>query len=126
MKAGRLVDLDISANEISPSALDPTLLDVGQVSREIIYCTPSLPTWQDCSWPVKNGKPYRFMKIAAKLDYDSQSQFTTSLLSKSDDPEWLWDMLPDHKVENMKDGQYDVSCYLFELEGKKLTIWDAS
>jgi hypothetical protein len=47
-------------------------------------------------------------------------------VENSDDPEGLWDMLADHKIENMKQGQYDVSFYLFEFEGDKLTTWDAN
>ena len=56
MAAGKLIELDISANVINESALDSELNTVA-VSNEITYCTPSLPTWQDSHWPVKNGKP---------------------------------------------------------------------
>jgi len=126
MQAGRLVDLDISANDIDASALDSSLVDSDQVSNEITYCTPSVPTWQDSSWPIRNGRPYRFIKIASKRDYKSKEQFLGSLMEKNDDPEWLWSVLPDHKVENMKEGQYDISFYLFELKGDKLTTWDAN
>lgn len=126
MQAGRLIELDISVNEIDVSALDPSLVDIEQVSNEITYCTPSVPTWQDSFWPIKNGRPYRFIKIASKLDYESKEQFIDSLFENSNDPEWLWSMMPDHKISNIKEGQYDLSCYLFELEGDKLTTWDAS
>jgi len=42
MRAGRLTELDISANEIDQSALDPDLVDIELVSNEIAYCTPSV------------------------------------------------------------------------------------
>jgi uncharacterized protein CbrC (UPF0167 family) len=126
MQAGCLIDLDISTNEIDISALDPNLVHIEQVSNEIIYCTPSVPTWQGSFWPIKNGRPYRFIKIASKLDYESKKQFIDSLFENSNDPEWLWSILPDHKISNIKEGQYDLSCYLFEFEGDKLTTWDAS
>ena len=124
MAAGKLIELDISANDINESDLD-SALNSEAVSNEITYCTPSFPTWQDSQWPVKNGKPYRFIKIASKLDYDSKEHFVATLFDCDQDPE-LWDMLPDHKIENMKEGQYDISFYLFEDSGEKLTTWDAN
>src|SRR6478735_34647 len=69
LKAGRLLELDISTNQILTSALDPKLGDLESISNEIVYSTPSLPTWQDSFWPIKNGRPYRFIKIASKRDY---------------------------------------------------------
>jgi uncharacterized protein CbrC (UPF0167 family) len=126
MQAGRLIDLDVSANEINASDLDPKIGDVDQITNEITYCTPSVPTWQDSFWPIKNGRPYRFVKIASRVDYESKEQFLGSILENADDPEWLWDMLPDHKITNIKEGQYDISFYLFEFEGDKLTTWDAN
>lgn len=127
LKAGRLVELDISTNEILQSALDPNLGDPVSISKEIVYCTPSLPTWQDSFWPIKNGRPNRFLKIASKRDYASKEEFLDSLHDcDDDDPDWLWDTLPDHAIRNMKEGQYDMSFYLFEFEGDKLTFWDAN
>lgn len=127
LKAGRLIDLDISANEIRRSALDPKLGDPDKISNEIVYCTPSLPTWQDSSWPVKGGRPYRFLKIASKRDYATKEEFLDSLHDcGDDDTAWLWNMLPDHLIRNMKEGQYDISFYLFDHDGDKLTIWDAN
>ena len=119
VKNGKLMDLDISCNDIDSSTLSP------EVVNEIVYCTPSLPTWQDCSWPVKNGTPGTFIKIASKLDYDSKEQFVNSLYDCEKDPD-LWEMLPGIKITNMKEGQYDISFYLFEVNGEKLTIWDAN
>lgn len=126
MKTGRLIELDISTNEIDEFSLDSRIEDSDQVANEITYCTPSVPTWQDSSWPVKNGRPYKFIKIASKLDYESKAQFLSSLFEKSEDPEWLWNMLPDHKIENMEEGQYDISFYLYELKGDIITTWDAN
>jgi hypothetical protein len=126
MQAGRLVDLEVSANEIDASGLDPRVVDVEGAAREITYCTPSVPTWQDSFWPIKNGRPYRFVKIASKVDYESKEHFLGSLLENSDDPEWLWDMLPNHRIGTIKEGQYDVSFYLFEHGADKLTTWDAN
>jgi len=122
--AGRLINLEISTNQI-----DSNLISQGSdreaISNEITYCTPLAPTWQDFYWPVKNGIPYRFIKIASKFDYDSKEQFVRSLFDCEQDPD-LWEMLPDHKIANIKEGQYDVSFYLFEDLGDKLTIWDAN
>jgi uncharacterized protein CbrC (UPF0167 family) len=124
MAAGKLIALDISANQIDESALD-SALDPEAVSNEITYCTPSLPTWQDAYWPAKNGKPYKFIKIASRSDYESKEHFASTLFDCEQDPE-LWEMLPDCKIENMKDGQFDISFYLFKDAGDKLTIWDAN
>jgi len=124
MAEGKLIELDITANEINEAAL-ATDVDPEGVSNEITYCTPALPTWQDSFWPVKDGKPYKFIKIASQLDYDSKEQFVKTLFDCEPDAD-LWDMLPDKKIENMKDGQYDVSFYLFEDSGDYLTIWDAN
>ena len=74
---------------------------------------------------MKNGKPYRFIRIASKLDYAGSEEFVASLFDCERDSE-LWRILPDCKITNMKEGQYDVSFYLFELNGDKLTIWDAN
>ena len=126
MQAGRLIELDISANEIDESELDPNLVDIELVAKEITYCTPMLPTWQEALWPIKGGKPYRFVKIASRVDYASKQQFMESLADQSGDVDWLWDMLPDHKIESIDEGQYDLSFYLFDSDGDKLTIWDAN
>jgi len=92
-----------------------------------VYRTPSLPTWQDSFWPIKNGRPYRFLKIASKRDYASKAEFIDSLHDCDiDDLDRLWDILPDHAIRNMKEGQYDVSFYLFDFEADRLTVWDAN
>jgi uncharacterized protein CbrC (UPF0167 family) len=124
LAAGRLIDLDISTNQIAPNQIQPDS-EREEVSNEIMYRTPLVPTWQDFFWPVKNGVPFKFIKIASKLDYDSREQFLASLFDCEPDPD-LWDMLPDHRITNVKEGQYDISFYLFEHSGDKLTIWDAN
>ena len=124
LAAGRLIDLDISTNQIAPNQIQPDS-EREEVSNEITYRTPLVPTWQDFFWPVKNGVPFKFIKIASKLDYDSREQFLASLFDCEPDPD-LWDMLPDHRITNVKEGQYDISFYLFEHSGDKLTIWDAN
>lgn len=126
MQAGRLIDLDISGNRIDRNKLDPNLVDVEKVVEEITYCTPLLPTWQETFWPVKGGKPYRFVKIASKVDYESKQQFVDSLFHTVGDADWIWNVMPDHKIENMSEGQYDVSCYLFDSDGDILTMVDAT
>jgi hypothetical protein len=115
MQAGRLIALDISA-------LDPRLVDIEQVTNGIAYCMPSVPTWQDSFWPIKNGRPYRFIKIASKLDNESKKQFIDSLFENSNDPEWLWSILPDQNIANIKKDQYDPSCHMFELRIRRRKV----
>ncbi|MEO0795595.1 MAG: CbrC family protein [Verrucomicrobiota bacterium] len=134
MKEGMLEELDISGNDCYVGALSGTEEENKRTSREITYCTPKLPTWQDAEWPIKNGKAYKFLKIASKTDYirnDNESEgkamFIQSLHdNENDDFDWLWSMLPDQPVTNMKEGQYDLSFYLFTLNGELLTIWDCN
>ena len=122
MQEGKLIELDIYANDIFEDQISG---DKESISNTITYMTPSIPAWQDISWPVKNGVPYKFIKIASKQDYQDKAEFVTSLFDCDQDPD-LWDMLPDHKISNMKEGQYDLSFYLFENDGDKLTLWDAN
>ncbi len=128
MQKGCLIELDISANEIDVSLLNPSLIDVNKVANEIRYCTPSVPTWQESFWPIKHGRPYKFIKIASKIDYESKEHFIKSLYDNDNDndPEWLWEMLPGHRIANLQEGQYDLSCYLYDLDGDILTTWDAN
>lgn len=112
----------IHANDIFEDQISD---DATLISNTITYMTPSIPAWQDISWPVKNGVPYKFMKIASKLDYQDKSEDVSSLYD-SDMHLDLWEMLPGHKISNMKDWRYDVSFYLFENDGDKFTLWDAN
>lgn len=127
LRDGRLVDLEIAANEIDPAALDPEKCDPQAVADEIIYRTPPLPTWQDDLWPVKGGRACRFVKIASRQDYVSEEEFLGSLHDcDNDDAGELWIQLPDHPIHNLKQGQCDISFYLFDDDGAKLTVWDAN
>lgn len=127
LQDGRLMDLEIAANEIDPTALDPETCDPQAVAHEIIYRTPPLPTWQDSLWPVKGGRACRFLKIASKQDYVSKDEFRGSLHdSDNGDAEELWVRLPEHPIHHLKEGQYDISFYLFDDDGAKLTVWDAN
>ncbi|RYD43137.1 MAG: hypothetical protein EOP85_10480 [Verrucomicrobiaceae bacterium] len=127
LREGRLKDLEIAANEINHAALDPGKCDPQEVADEITYRTPSLPTWQDGWWPVKGGRACRFVKIASKQDYLSKEEFLGSLHDcENDDMEELWGRLPEHAIRNLKEGQDDVSFYLFDDDGVKVTVWDAN
>lgn len=127
LRDGRLMDLEIAANEIDRAALDPGKCDPPAVADEITYRTPPLPTWQDGLWPVKGGRACRFLKIASRQDYASKEEFLGSLHECGDhDAGELWDLLPEHQINHLKDGQYDISFYLFDDDGTKLTVWDAN
>ncbi len=134
MKKGRLKELGIVVNDIDPSELAGPEEEVKAIVEEISYRTPKVPTWQDSMWPVRNGKAYRFLKIASKLDYtegrseaEAKTVFIESLHDNlNDDVDWLWTMLPEHPIRNIKEGQYNLSFYLFESDGVPLTTWDAN
>ena len=134
MKKGRLKDLDIAVNDIDTSGLAGTKEEVRAIAEEIVHRTPKVPTWQASMWPVRDGKAYRFIKIASKLDYTrgASEEEGKKIFSKSlrydtiDDIDWLWSNLPEHPIRNIEEGQYDVSCYLFESDGVLLTTWDAN
>ena len=92
MKKGRLKELGIVVNDIDTHELAGTKEEVIAISEEIAYRTPQVPTWQDSTWPVRNGKAYRFIKIASKLDYTSgrseeegKSLFVKSLHDNTND-----------------------------------------
>ena len=88
-----------------------------------------LPTWQDCFWPFVDGDFATFIKIASKPDFTDQQHFVNSILTDDagdTDAEWLWEMLPDHPVSTIKEGQYDISVYLFRRADRMVTIWDAN
>ena len=42
------------------------------------------------------------------------------------DPNWQWDMRPNHAVTNLQEGQYDISIYLFRRADRLVTILDAN
>ena len=132
VEKGALVDLDISTNDVNLGLVGTTLGDsdaVESLTNTIIYRTPSLPTWQDSSWPFVDGEFPVFLKIASKPDFTDQQQFVASILaddSDDTDPDWLWSMLPDHPVNSLKEGQYDLSVYLFRTKQRFVTFWDAN
>jgi len=119
--AGKLIDLGIETNEAYQGSDE---------DREIInYKTPALPTWQDREWLFVNDEGCIFECVASKADYDSKDEFVASFLpedSDNTDFDWLWDMLTDKKIANHKAGNFNVSVYLFTLNGKKYSTWDAS
>ena len=127
MQSGKLIDLDISTNDIRSEDLNTLKGDADKVSNDLIYCTPGLPTWQDHFWPVVDGKPAKFIKISSKPDYKDKKEFIESLYGcLESDTDWLWSILPDHKVTNLKNGQFSISFYLFDIDGSKLTLIDAN
>ena len=132
VEKGALIDLDISTNDVDVDVVRAAIDDnaaVESLTNTIIYRTPGLPTWQDCWWPFLDGDFATFLKIAAKPDFTNQRQFVDSVLaddSADTDPEWLWTMLPDHPVSTIKEGQYDISVYLFRRDNRMVTIWDAN
>jgi len=124
------VCFDCLANgKLKELEIEPNLnYDDGSEASEIItYKTPALPTWQDTAWPYINGEFPVFEKIADKNDFDGKNDFLESFIGDQEksEIEWLWEVLPDRKIKNYKDGG-DISVYLFTLNGKKYWVWDAN
>ena len=120
LAAGKLKDLEIEANEASKGSPEE--------AEEIIYATPALPTWQDRIWPYVDGNYCVFERIASKEDFDSKDEFKASFPSKvaeHSDLDWIWEILPDKRVKNYRQGG-DVTVYLFSNNGKKYCKWDAN
>ncbi len=126
LKSGELIKLNICTNDIDSSDLDQSISDL---SNEICYQTPALPTWQDMMWPFVDGDYCVFEKLASKLDFVNKEEFINSFSeedkqnSNLDD---LWGDLPDKKITNLKNGNYNMSVYLFTSKGKKICKWDAN
>ena len=121
LMSGELQSLSIETNE----AFDGDKKDI----NEIIYKTPALPTWQGREWPFIDGQYCIFEKIASKVDFASKKDFIFSFPEserKDSDLDWLWDVLPEKKITNVKNANYDISVYLFSINGKKFCTWDAS
>ena len=133
MRQGKLKALGIAVNYIDRSKLSGTKEEVDAIVEEIVYRTPQIPSFLDSTWPVRNGKPYRFIKIASREDYtqgrseeEGKRVFTESLHGNdNDNVDWLWSMLPEHSIRNIKECQCDLAFYLFESHGDLLTTWDA-
>ena len=129
--SGRLVDQDISTNSIRRDSLVEAVGvdEADRLANVILYMTPSLPTWQETYWPFVDGDFATFLKIASKHDFDGIADFATTILpDDTGDPDidWQWDVLPDHPVTNMREGQYDISVYLFRRHDRLYTLWDAN
>lgn len=118
---GELETLGIEANGINNRDTDE--------AKTILYRTPALPTWQDHSWPQVDGEYCIFERIASKNDFTDKNELLNSLSLHylgSSDIDWLWDQLPEKAVNNIEEGNFNVSVYLFSCRGIKLCIWDAS
>lgn len=118
---GKLKELEIETNEATEGSIEEI--------ETIIYKTPSLPTWQDREWPYVNNQYCVFERMASKEDFHSKEEFKGSFMGsdiESTDFNWLWAILPEKKIANLKEGNFDVSVYLFTLSGKKYCTWDAS
>jgi uncharacterized protein CbrC (UPF0167 family) len=131
VERGALIQQDMSTNSVNLEEVRKAIgAEAGEeLTNTIIYRTPKLPTWQDTFWPFVDGDFPVFLKLASKGDFADQQQFTDSILPdgiSEPDPAWQWDMLPDHPIKNLKDGQYDISIYLFRRNDRLLTIWDAN
>ena len=120
LAAGKLKELDIETNEATNGSKEEM--------EEIMYATPSLPTWQDSIWPYVNGQYPVFERIASKEDFDDkqefQSSFSTEVVDNSD-LDWLWETLPEKKINKYQDGG-DVTVYLFSINNTKFCTWDAN
>jgi uncharacterized protein CbrC (UPF0167 family) len=137
LKSGKLIDLDISTNDVRLDLIEKVFSNrkiLEELTNEIIYKTPSLPTWQDMSWPFVGEDFCIFEKIASKTDFvmdgEPNKKIFISSFSEDDakisDLDWLWEALPEHPITNLKDGNYDVTIYLFSTGGKPFCTWDAS
>ena len=120
LSEGKLIPLDISTNM--------TESEDGN-ANQISYCTPCLPCWQDQFWPFVDGDYCIFEKVASQKDFTDKHDFEHSF-SKSEkehtDLDWLWNMMPETAVQNLKDGAFDVCVYIFTRKGKKFCTWDCN
>lgn len=131
VRRGALIERDISTNSVNLDEVREALGDdaAETLTNIIVYCTPKLPSWQDTFWPFVDGDFATFVKIASKIDFADKHQFAESIIPdgiSEPDPVWQWEMLPDHAITNIKEGQYDITTYLFRRDDRILTIWDAS
>jgi len=118
---GKLKELEIETNQAFEGSTEE--------KETIIYKTPGLPTWQDKVWPFVDGQYCVFERMASKADFKSKEEFQASFSGReqeNSDLDWLWDILPDQQIANHKDGNFDVSVYLFTCNGKKICTWDAN
>ena len=121
LASGKLKELEIETNEASQGPPEEI--------ETIIYKTPALPTWQDRVWPYIDGSYCVFERMASKADFKDKYEFQGSFShddKEQSDLEWLWNILPDKKINNHREGNFDVSVYLFTLGNKKHCTWDAN
>lgn len=120
LKSGKLIELEIEPNL--------NFDDGSEAAKTITYKTPSLPTWQDTTWPIIDGEFPVFECIASTQDFKNKEEFLDSFIEndqKKKDIEWIWDALPEKVLNNYQEGG-DLSVYLFILNGKKYWVWDAN
>lgn len=121
LSSGKLKELEIETNE--------AFHGTEEKKDEIVYRTPALPTWQDRIWPYVNGQYCVFEKIASKADFEDEEDFIGSFSEKdreNTDLKWIWSILPVKRISNYREGNFDVSVYLFTYDGKKYCTWDAN
>jgi uncharacterized protein CbrC (UPF0167 family) len=137
LKGGKLIDLDVSTNYVRIDLVEkifPEKKKLEELTNEIVYKTPSLPSWQDLSWPFVENDFCIFEKIASKIDFildgvPDKNLFMSSFSeddADNSDLNWLWETLSEHPITNLKDGNYDMTVYLFSTSGKPFCTWDAN
>lgn len=131
LKSGKLVALDVCTNDVGGSFAEKLRpdLDAEAHSNIIVYCTPRLPAWQDMQWPIKNGDFCRFVKIASQQDFLDKNDLFAAIPEDDHfgrDADVFWEMLPDKKITNLDDGNYDTSFYLFTAGSEKVVLWDCN
>jgi uncharacterized protein CbrC (UPF0167 family) len=131
LKSGKLIEFDVCTNDVGGSLAGKLKPDFDEESHSniIAYCTPPLPTWQDMEWPIKNGDFCRFVKIASKPDFLDKNELFAAIPEEyhfGRDADEFWEMLPEGKITNLEDGNYDVSFYLFMAGPDKVVIWDCN
>jgi uncharacterized protein CbrC (UPF0167 family) len=136
LKAGKLIKLDVSANEVNIDEIMNNATDKESADKkinEIIYMTPKLPSWQELWWPYLNDDFCVFLKIASKQDFigfkKPEETFINSFsddVKNQSDLNYVWQHLPDRKITNLKDGNYDMSVYLFKSVDKIHCEWDSN
>ena len=122
LSEGKLQALNIETNE--------AFYGTAEQQTEIIFRTPALPTWQDRNWPFRDGDYCVFEKIASKLDFADKAEFISSFSDEdqqNSDLSDIWERyLSDKRITSIRDGNYDISIYLFTRNGRKHCTWDAS
>lgn len=111
-----------------------------ELTRKLLYTTPSLTTWQDFLWPAHCGDYCQFIKIAGKedfnklsLDGNGKALFEKSLygdLKELTDVDAVWEAICDNSIESTSDpnSNWDTSAYIFKCVvcGDIVTTWDCN